>query len=127
MAVLLLDTKIVIAIVNGKTARLRDRLCGAINDPENELVVSVASLWEMVIKCCLGKLALTIPPGDIPAYLAGGAITLRAVDKDQVLARMIPEPDTRDPFDRLPLALCTVDTLKLVTTDAALCDHPLAY
>ncbi|MGF1549428.1 MAG: hypothetical protein ACFBQW_02680 [Sphingomonadaceae bacterium] len=34
---------------------------------------------------------------------------------------------TRDPFDRLLLAICQVERLRLLTTDQRLADHPLAW
>jgi PIN domain nuclease of toxin-antitoxin system len=44
-----------------------------------------------------------------------------------VITLVLPEPPTRDPFDRLLLAQAQVEGLQLVTIDRALIDHPLAY
>ena len=38
-----------------------------------------------------------------------------------------PWPDTNDPFDRLLLAVCRVEGLRLVTRDRRLAGHPLAW
>jgi PIN domain nuclease of toxin-antitoxin system len=37
-----------------------------------------------------------------------------------------PEPETRDPFDRLLLAQCRVEDLQLATVDRSLTGHRLA-
>ena len=44
-----------------------------------------------------------------------------------LLADAEPEPQTRDPFDRLLLGQCQVENLRLVTLDRALAAHPLAW
>jgi PIN domain nuclease of toxin-antitoxin system len=47
-------------------------------------------------------------------------INLVLIDARHVLASVLPEPATRDPFDRLLLAQCQVEGLRLVTIDRAL-------
>ena len=41
-------------------------------------------------------------------------------------ATVEPEPLTRDPFDRLLLAQCQIEGLRLVTIDRALVSHAMA-
>jgi PIN domain nuclease of toxin-antitoxin system len=90
-------------------------------------VVSVASLWEIAIKTRVGKLTADIALADLPAYLAGLGYSLLAIDEHHALAELAADPPIRDPFDRLLLAQCQVEGLKLVTTDRALFGHPLAW
>jgi PIN domain nuclease of toxin-antitoxin system len=52
---------------------------------------------------------------------------LLIIDHRHVLAELDPEPATRDPFDRLLLAQCEVEGMRLVTVDTALSVHPLAW
>ncbi len=49
-----------------------------------------------------------------------------AINEHHAIAEVLPEPATRDPFDRLLLAQCLVEGLRLVTVDRALVGHPLA-
>jgi len=42
-----------------------------------------------------------------------------------VITATYPEPESRDPFDRLLLAQCQVENLKLVTLDRDLLKHAL--
>ena len=71
--------------------------------------------WKMLL------MMLALNCGIIGAYLVltGGTPTLGP--------ELDPEPPTRDPFDRLLLAQCAVDNLRLVTVDRALAGHPLAW
>ncbi|MEY2927891.1 MAG: hypothetical protein RL367_2368 [Pseudomonadota bacterium] len=124
---LLLDSNIVIALANETTGTLSAHHQGAIENSGNRLTVSVASLWEIAIKFRLGKLALLVEPEHIPALLAANAIGLQAVGVQHALALVAPMPDTKDPFDRILLAICQVEGMKLVTTDGKLSNHPLAY
>lgn len=73
-----------------------------------------------------GKLPLRHPLESFPAYFAALGTDLVALDSRHVLAEARPIPDTRDPFDRLLLAICQADGARLVTIDRSLVDHPLA-
>lgn len=124
---LLLDSNIILPMVRGE----RDRLGGQINllfeVRSNDMFASVASLWEIAIKVRLGKLPLTSPLDQLPRTLAAYGCLILPVEERHALAELIDLPDTRDPFDRMLLAQCQVEGLRLVTTDGVLLDHPLAW
>jgi PIN domain nuclease of toxin-antitoxin system len=122
---LLLDTHIVLSIVNERIAELPATLRGVLADPDSEFFVSVASLWEIAIKWRLGKLKLSGDLELLPAIVTSGGIELLPINEHHVLATIRPEPMTRDPFDRLLLAQCSVEELRLVTVNRALIQHPL--
>jgi PIN domain nuclease of toxin-antitoxin system len=88
--------------------------------------VSVASLWEMAIKSRLGKLDLGMPLEDMAGYFDAVGIDILPIDAPHVITPTHPEPETRDPFDRLLLAKCQVESLRLATMDRRLLEHPLA-
>jgi PIN domain nuclease of toxin-antitoxin system len=123
---LLLDTHIVLSIVNERTADLPATLRELLADTDSEFYVSVASLWEIAIKWRLGKLELSDDLERLPDILASGGLELILINEHHVLATVHPEPLTRDPFDRLLLAQCSVEDLRLVTVDRALLAHTLA-
>jgi PIN domain nuclease of toxin-antitoxin system len=123
---LLLDTHVVLSIVNEKTAELPAALRGVLADPDSEFYVSVASLWKIAIKRRLGKLKVSGDLELLPEILTSGGLELIPINEHHVLATVQPEPMTRDPFDRLLLAQCSVEELRLVTVDRALISHTLA-
>lgn len=63
---------------------------------------------------------------DLAAFLKALGLSLLSIEARHVIAAVGPEPETRDPFDRLLLAQCEVENLKLVTLDRALAGHRLA-
>jgi len=58
---LLLDTRIFLWFISGD-ARLLGSLRQIIRNPENNVYLSVVSIWEVIIKHGLGKLPLPEPP-----------------------------------------------------------------
>jgi PIN domain nuclease of toxin-antitoxin system len=123
---LLLDTHIVLSIINERTADLPATLRGVLADPDSEFYVSVASLWEIAIKSRLGKLKLLGDLELLPDIVTSSGLELIPINEHHVVATVQPEPMTRDPFDRLLLAQCSVEELRLVTVDRALISHTLA-
>jgi PIN domain nuclease of toxin-antitoxin system len=122
----LLDTHIVLSVVNERTADLPAGLRGVLADQDSEFYVSVASLWEIALKGRLGKLHVSGDLSLVPAMLANGGLELIPINEHHVLATNQSEPMIGDPFDRLLLAQCGVESLRLVTVDRALVSHTLA-
>jgi PIN domain nuclease of toxin-antitoxin system len=123
---LILDTNIVIALINKTTSSLPARLRDVVDDPRRHYV-SVVSLWEIAIKFEKGKLHLAMPIHEIAPLLERLNIALVPMTLDHAVAVATPLPDTKDPFDRLLLAVCAVEGRRLVTTDQRLEGHRLVY
>ena len=64
----LLDTHVIIWYLQDD-AQLPPRISDLLENTENQLLVSMASLWEMAIKINLGKLNLTITFSEFPQLL----------------------------------------------------------
>ena len=83
-----------------------------------EIIVSAASLWEMVLKNNAGKLSL--PQGSLADALAAqGFILLPILPRHIDAARDLQCAHT-DPFDRLLIAQARDEKLTLLTRDAAI-------
>jgi PIN domain nuclease of toxin-antitoxin system len=124
---LLLDTNVLIALISEKTDLLDRAMREAIAAPDAELHASVASFWEIAIKSRLGKLVVGVPLATLPGLIEQMRMSLIVIDHRHVLTAPEPEPATRDPFDRLLLAQCSVENLRLVTIDRALGSHSLTW
>jgi PIN domain nuclease of toxin-antitoxin system len=122
----LLDTHILLAIIEQQLERFAPGIRSLLADPTGEFHVSVASLWEIAIKWRLGKLRLNPGLKTLPGLLTSMRIELVPINEHHTLIAVEPEPLTRDPFDRLLLAQCQVEDLRLVTIDRALVAHPMA-
>jgi len=85
---------------------------------KSEIVVSTASVWEMVLKNARGKLPL--PQGTITEQLeAQGFILLPILPRHIEAVRSLTSAPP-DPFDRLLLAQAQDERLTLLTRDAAI-------
>ena len=123
---LLLDTHVWLwlALDPGRVkADVRERIGRA----DTELYVSVASLWEVVIKTGLGKLNLPDPPQTFwQRQTRDSGIVPLVIRPEHVLDVALLPDVHRDPFDRLLVAQARVDGLTLVTADRKVRAYPVA-
>jgi PIN domain nuclease of toxin-antitoxin system len=124
---LLLDSNIVIPLTRREMQGLPAQINLLLGSGANDIFVSTASLWEIAIKTRIGKLDPKMPLNDIPLYLGTAGASILAVEAAHVLEELAEPVATRDPFDRLLLAQCQVENLRLVTVDRALVAHRLAW
>ena len=113
----LLDTHVFIWWAIGDR-RLSADMLEAIEDPANQLYLSAASSWEMMIKSRLGKLRL---PSDAEAFIAAGLHCNRVetlpVTVEHTFALVLLEGLHKDPFDRMLIAQARHENLTLMTND----------
>ena len=124
---LLLDTNILIPFFEDRLENLPAPIRAGLNRQDANLYASAVSLWEIAIKVRLGKLPLKIALSDLPLMVDRLQLDPLLITFDHVLADLANPPPTRDPFDRLLLAQCQVENMRLVTIDEALETHPLAW
>jgi PIN domain nuclease of toxin-antitoxin system len=115
---LLLDTHTLLWWVEG-APQLSAKARKAIAVPDNACYVSLASAWEMAIKCQLGKLKLASSLRQyFPSQLAANGFVQLDIAFSHV-ARVETLPfHHRDPFDRLLIAQALEEKLTLVSADA---------
>jgi PIN domain nuclease of toxin-antitoxin system len=120
--ILLLDTHALLWALAG-SRRLSPTARGAILDPQNEVLVSAVSGWEISIKKAIGRLAA---PDDLPAAIAAAGLRERPITLTDT-ARLEQLPDHhRDPFDRMLIAQALVDGTPIVTADPQIARYPVA-
>jgi len=121
----LLDTHILLwALEDSK--RLTKRVRKVLLDPDNECWVSAASVWEIAIKVGIGKHRPSFPLRDLESAIRESGFEGLDVTARHALASEGIETPHADPFDRLLLAQCEVETLRLLTTDRNLIPLPIA-
>jgi PIN domain nuclease of toxin-antitoxin system len=115
---LLLDTHIFIWWAD-QPEKLSPAALSALEDEANELLLSVASVWEMQIKIQLGKLKLSLPLKElVKTQQQTNDITISPVELTHVLALDALPFHHKDPFDRLLIAQSIEEDLTLVTADS---------
>lgn len=114
---LLLDTHIAIwALVADR--RLSARARKLINDTDNVVFVSAASIWEIAIKHPLGRSGLPFSAGDALRYFDQAGYAFLPIRAEHAAAVESLPPIHRDPFDRLLIAQAFAEPLRLLTHDA---------
>ena len=95
-------------------------------EPDNDVYLSVISVWEISIKYILGKLLLPEPPEHyIPLQRSNHDIDSLPLDEESALQlRRLPELH-RDPFDRMLVCQAIVHGLTLLTPDKLITQYPV--
>lgn len=122
---LLLDTHIFLWFISGDQ-RLSSSALSAIRDPTNAVFLSVASVWEAVVKYQLGKLPLPQSPDFyLPQQRRNHQIVSLVIDEDTIV--FLPKLPSlhRDPFDRILICQALQHNLTIVTVDSAVMDYPV--
>lgn len=116
---LLLDTHVFLWYI-AANPRLPAAFRAAIQDPANEVFLSVVSVWEAVVKHGLGKLPLPDPPAEyLPRQRDAHGIAALPIDEGAMRHLAALAPLHRDPFDRLLVAQALQHGLMLATVDPA--------
>jgi PIN domain nuclease of toxin-antitoxin system len=90
-----------------------------LEDPGNQLLLSVATIWEISIKVGLKKLALATPYRQwITRGVADLGMVLLPITIDYTDAQVGLPMHHRDPFDRLLVAQAQVEGVSVVSSDA---------
>ena|ERR1700722_4468338 len=97
----------------------------ALRDPANEVWLSVASVWEMVIKAQLGKLALRLPLAGILTQQQANGLQVLPVTLAHTLAVEGLPAIHKDPFDRMLIAQANVEGVELVSADRVIRQYPV--
>ena len=114
---LLIDTHVLIWMSLAKES-LSQKAQAQLEDPNNILFFSVATLWEMAIKESTKKLIL--PKGSLEFFKKSQSsydIQLLSIEpKHLKLLKALPQHH-RDPFDRLLVCQASAEDLSIVTKD----------
>ena len=120
---LLLDTHLLLWVA-GEPEKLPPAARKLIADPENELLFSAASLWEIAIKRGLER----------PDFQVDGRVLRRALLDNRYLELSVTSahavsvdelpPIHKDPFDRILIAQATVEGITLLTVDPLVAKYP---
>jgi len=111
----LLDTNTFLWWRSG-SGRLPTRVSDQIGDPNNDIVVSLASLWEIAIKRMLGKLRFL---EDFEEVITDeGFVLLNITYAHLRMLGDLPQHH-RDPFDRLLISQSLAERVPIITNDRA--------
>ncbi len=115
---LLLDTHTFIWFVTDNP-KLSDTARGLINYGNNEILLSIASIWEMAIKQSTGKLSFGLPfRVFIEQQVSFNRIDILNINLDHIEVVVTLPFHHRDPFDRLIIAQAMVEKIPILSADS---------
>lgn len=122
---LLLDTHSFLWFIGGDE-QLPEVAREIIAQMDNEVLLSVASLWEIAIKASLGRLILGKPFEElIPEHLVLNDIKILPIDLDDLSVVSRLPFHHRDPFDRLIIAQAMTKQIPIVGKDPYFARYPV--
>ncbi len=120
---LLLDTHLLLWAA-AQPEKLSPAALALIEAPENELLFSAASIWEITIKAGLGRQDFVVEPGLIRRGLLDNGYDELPVRSAHAVALTRLSALHKDPFDRILVAQAQVEGIVLVTSDDAVSQYP---
>ncbi len=120
---LLLDTHLLLRAA-GEPKRLSKQARALIDNPDNELLFSAASLWEVAIKRGLGREDFKVDARLLRRGLLDNGYSELPIISDHVVATESLPPIHKDPFDRVLVAQATVEGVTLLTIDSLVSQYP---
>jgi len=118
------------AVGGGRCAyRLSEQASALINDANNELFFSAASLWEVAIKQGLGRDDVQMDARLLRRGLLDNGYSELPVGSEHAVAISGLPPIHKDPFDRLLVAQAMVEGITLLSSDllVAQCPGPVRH
>lgn len=120
---LLLDTHLLLWAA-GTPDRLSTAARRLLEDPQNELLFSAASLWEIVIKRGLGRADFQVDARVLRRGLLDNGYQELAITSEHTVSVEDLPLIHKDPFDRILLAQATVEGIMLLTADTLVAQYP---
>jgi len=120
---LLLDTHLLLWAA-GEPRRLSRQARTLIDDTDNELLFSAASVWEVAIKRGLGREDFTVDARLLRRGLLDNGYSELPIHSLHVIATESLPPIHKDPFDRILVAQAVIEGIMLLTTDSRVAWYP---
>lgn len=114
----LLDTHYMIWAITD-TKKLSKKLNETLIDPDNRIIISTISFWEVSLKTALGKLKITgFSPEDLPAICEEMGFDIKPLSaKESCAYHKLGAGYHKDPFDRMLIWQAISNDYILVSAD----------
>lgn len=113
---LLIDAHILIWFLEGSNSLIESRR-QIIADSQNDVFVSIATLWEIAIKISIGRLSLAAPLANVFKQIGTENFEILPISPEHTLQVSTLPFYHRDPFDRIIIAQAQVENLLIMTDD----------
>ncbi|PPD44693.1 MAG: PIN domain nuclease [Methylobacter sp.] len=104
---------------------LSEKVLALCEDINNQLFLSMVSIWEMQIKLQLKKLTLTTSLADMVTLQQNNGISILPITIDHIVSLDTIPLHHKDPFDRLVIAQATIENAILLSKDTKFQLYPV--
>lgn len=122
---ILLDTHVLLWAA-GDPKQLSSQAKNLLEDPQNQLYFSAASLWEISIKNKLGRPDFKVDLPVLRRNLLDYGFEEIAINSAHTIAIDALPNIHKDPFDRMLVAQTIVEGITLMTADSVVAEYPVA-
>jgi len=120
----LLDTHAFLWFIDG-SIELSPQAKKIIQNTDNNIYLSIGSLWEIAIKIKIGKLSIDMSFNELKKESDKNDIRLLPVQYEDILVLTSLELYHKDPFDRIIIAQAIQHNLTIITKDSNFSDYPV--
>lgn len=117
----LIDTHIFIWLMENNK-KVSPKIKTLLQNPSANVFISIASIWEMVIKQTKGQLKI---PKDIEGGIESSGFVILPIEISHVLETGKLPLHHKDPFDRILISQVLVEDLTLITADPKIWKYKL--
>ncbi|MGQ0664261.1 MAG: type II toxin-antitoxin system VapC family toxin [Pseudomonadota bacterium] len=98
--------------------KLSRRAVAIAADPDNDIVLSAASAWELSTKAKVGRIELALAVGEFLAQaIAVHGLSVLPMTVAHAVRAGALAPHHKDPFDRMLVAQAEIENMPIVTPD----------
>jgi len=114
----LVDTHVLLWIIDNNS-QLSQKVKEIYLDEDNEILLSIVSIWEMAIKISLKKLAIPGVLSDfVKNHIIGNNIRILDIRLSHIYRLEHLQYHHRDPFDRLIISQCIEENIPIICSDS---------
>jgi len=121
---ILLDTQTFIWFMED-ASKLPINVKNIMNNDDNELFLSVATLWEMTIKMSIEKLKLSRNITEIVNLSLENGFKILPIETKHLISLFGLKYIHRDPFDRMIIAQSISENIPVISSDGIFKEYPM--
>jgi PIN domain nuclease of toxin-antitoxin system len=121
---ILVDTQSFIWFCDGDE-KLPSEIRNVMNDKENKLRVSIASLWEITIKMSIEKLILSCNIAEILDMSYKNGFDILPIKPNHLVSLFGLKFIHKDPFDRMIIAQGISENIPIISSDSVFKGYPV--
>lgn len=114
----LIDTQILVWLII-ESKKIPTKILNILENPENEILVSSVSIWEIAIKISINKLSLPFELKYIINVIEKMNIKILEINIEHLINVAELPFHHKDPFDRLLISQSMIENISIISSDSS--------